>query len=99
MANELNKLYKDNLDEVILYGSYARNEESYNSDIDIALVLYDVPSEYDHELQHSIVTKYWEITNEIISVQDIHYSDIYCSNPTPYYKNIKKDGITIWKKK
>lgn len=36
---EIAKIYENNLKNVILYGSYARNEETVDSDIDVLVVI------------------------------------------------------------
>jgi predicted nucleotidyltransferase len=38
---DLQNLYHDRLDKLILFGSYSRNEAQENSDIDLLLVLND----------------------------------------------------------
>lgn len=49
MAKNIADVYDGILDKVIVYGSYARGEETEESDVDIALVLNDEETEDIHD--------------------------------------------------
>jgi predicted nucleotidyltransferase len=63
--------FKDNLDEIILFGSYAQNTQNKNSDIDVAIklknsknsekilvqILGEVPKKIDVQLYEKLPTK------------------------------------------
>ena len=94
----LQEIFGDKLDRIILYGSVARGEECRESDIDIALVIKTVMNEdvKDSFFQWNAAMdmKY----NKIFSIIDIE-KDIFdkWSNVNPFYKNIKKEGVLLWK--
>jgi predicted nucleotidyltransferase len=91
----LQKLYKDNLVEIILYGSYARNEYNENSDVDLLVVLKKLDSackEIDNIVDaiYDINLKY----NTLISVVPISNDD-YRSINSPLLLNVRKEGVLI----
>ena len=49
-----------NLDQMLLYGSYASNSASRNSDIDVAIILNEFKEDY-----FSVVPKIWKLRKEI----------------------------------
>ena len=99
MSNELRYIYGDNLSEIILYGSYARGNETSESDVDIAVFLKNPPTDNDHDKMTDIVVDY-ELslgkTLSVITIEADHY--IECKNILPFYINIQKEGIPLWKK-
>ena len=98
LIKEYTDVYGSILSEVVLYGSYARGEQSEESDVDIALILKDKPSA---EMTRRMIdyTAAGELkADKVLSVIDIqeaqfeHWKDIL-----PYYQNILKEGIVLWK--
>ncbi|MBR1635393.1 MAG: nucleotidyltransferase domain-containing protein [Lachnospiraceae bacterium] len=91
------KIYGDNLISIILYGSVARNTATEESDIDIALLVrnndkamyekwLDVAVNLDLEYDQLISTS-------LIEVQKFNK----WKKVMPYYINIEKEGIVLWK--
>ena len=89
----------DDAVRIILYGSVARGDNTWESDVDIAVLttkhydwkarkeLYDSLCEYD--------LKY----DTLFSVEPIDsYKFFACKYDIPFYMNIEKEGITLWKK-
>jgi predicted nucleotidyltransferase len=82
--------------EVILFGSQARDEERDDSDWDI-LILTSKNSDIKHEQK---------FRHELFNLEleyEVAFSTFVCSkydwnhkySVTPFYKNIKKDGLSI----
>lgn len=98
IAKEANSVFAHNLDSVILYGSYARGDETSESDIDI-MVLADVPREELSKYKKSFIA----LTSELGLMYDIVITvtlkDTYTFNryldAVPFYSNVKKEGIKI----
>lgn len=96
-VDEARKIYSTNLSSVILYGSVARNEAREDSDVDIAILFdSDVEDLYDKilnvvvdiELKHDLV-----LLVVLIGVDRFNkWNEVL-----PFYKNIKEEGITLWK--
>ena len=95
-VDEAKKIYADNLREIILYGSVARDEARDDSDVDIAILAdSDEEGMYDRILDVvvDIELKY----NLVISVVLIEMDRLKkWGDVLPFYKNIKKEGITLW---
>lgn len=88
----------DQLNRMILYGSYARGDFKQGSDMDIMILadirpeeissyadkVYDVT--YDYEMQYGM-----EINPSVQSVQTYErWKNVY-----PFFMNIEKDGVAV----
>ena len=97
MSARLMFLYKEDLKAIVIYGSYARGTETIDSDIDIALMITSSIKER-RNLMIEIVSEYELLIGKTISAIEIEenkyskWEDIM-----PFYKNIKKEGIVLWK--
>lgn len=84
---------------IILYGSYARNEERENSDIDI-LLLVDLPAKEIKRIQNDIYDLAFEL--ELASGKDISPVIInsvqfnYWKDTLPFYRNAEKEGQILY---
>ena len=93
----LEEVYKDNLKEVILFGSAARGEFTEESDIDVLVVL-DSITNYEEELnkvfnvQREIERRY---EDKIIISAVLATQGDYDSRLDPLYLNVKKEGVTL----
>lgn len=96
MNKELEIAYKDNLVRVVVYGSYARNEQTDDSDVDIALF---VKKDIEREKLIDISYKYEVKCGKVLSVIDINEKKYKEKKDIlPFYKNIEKEGIEVWRK-
>ena len=91
-------VFGDKLDSTLLYGSYARGEQTSESDIDI-MVLANVPRE---ELS-SYKKPFISLTSELgltydvvvtVTLKDTETFNKYLE-AVPFYANVKKEGIRI----
>ena len=97
MCSRLNEVYGDSMHKVVLYGSYARGEQTADSDIDIALILSDETSE-QHDKMIDIVVDYeldLAVTLSVVPIEIQQYTE--WKTTLPFYKNIEKEGILLWK--
>lgn len=98
MSSKLGKIYGSYLYTVILYGSYARGEQTDESDIDIAVILKDGNTESMHDSMLDIVVDYELDLGHTLSVVPIEYDNYQeWRKVLPFYKNIDKEGIILWK--
>lgn len=98
-VQELKKIYKDDLQQVILYGSYARGDYTEDSDVDVMILLRmsDMRiKEYSNELM--------DITYEFNSNYNVEINPIAKDKAEfekwnrnyPFYANIKRDGVMLY---
>ncbi|ORU00172.1 Uncharacterized protein D081_1266 [Anaerovibrio sp. JC8] len=98
MCYDIHGIYGDSVDKIILYGSYARGEESADSDVDIALILKADISQEQHDKMIDIVVDYeldLAVSLSVIPIEIQNYLE--WKNSLPFYKNIEKEGIVLWK--
>ena len=98
LVNGLRVIFSDNISQIILYGSVARHEETSESDIDIAIIIEESPAsdirdrfiEWNSEMDMKF--------NRVFSIVDIARAQMdKWGNVLPFYKNIKEEGIVLWK--
>lgn len=83
-----------------LYGSCARNEQDYDSDVDLLL---ELSPNIDKKLHFEDMLM---LKSKVVPVDDllpevdlkIEIGDKWKNNSMLYYQNIRKEGIQIWKK-
>ena len=95
----LKKIYGTHLKQVILYGSYARDDFNADSDVDI-MILVDLPEEklnlFSDELS-DLVYEY-NVTYDIWFmpvVKNIEHFR-YWRQAYPFYSNVEKEGILLY---
>ena len=92
------KIVDEQLVSVILYGSVARGTASSESDIDVALLIKgSLSSVTENELSDFIVDMNLKY-DKVFSVIDIDVDNYEkWKAVAPFYKNVKQDGIVLWK--
>ena len=96
--SEIKKIYGTHLSKIILYGSYARGQETDESDIDMAIVLKANQTDEQYDQLTDVVVDYEldiGITLSIISIEKNEFKE--WKNTLPFYKNLAKEGIVLWK--
>ncbi|MCC2253392.1 nucleotidyltransferase domain-containing protein [Ruminococcus sp. CLA-AA-H200] len=80
---------------VYLYGSCARQEQSYGSDVDLLVELtptYEIKSDHVVQLKSQL--------NKNIELPDIEVKIVigndWLRDQGLFYKNIRKDGVKVW---
>lgn len=92
LKTELKNFYGDRLEEIILYGSYARGEETPESDIDIAVVLSgDVKKGEEIDCMIDIITDINLKYDVLISIYPVSKDD-YLHLNSPILKNMRSEG-------
>ncbi len=98
MVRELKRIFGENIQQIILFGSTARMDAEPDSDIDIAVILRQ-------ELSHDKRVEFLEWSAEF----DMKYEKVFSfidiekekmeqwGDILPFYKNIQKEGIVLWK--
>ena len=96
---EIKKIYGSHLQEVILYGSYARGDFGPDSDVDI-MILLDISDfdlkKYSREL--SYMTYDFNMDNNLdikpIAKNQQHFEK-WVEN-YPFYSNIQREGVVLY---
>lgn len=84
------------LEQIILYGSFARGTHTDESDVDIALIVREYTEEMHDQMINLTVDLELEY-NKVFSVLLIDYDNFKeWENVLPFYQNVKKDGIMLW---
>lgn len=100
VEDRLRELFHDKLSDIILYGSYARNENTIESDIDImALVNEDEESlkEYEDYITDIMVDLSLEY-GVVLSLYTLSVGEFDRQvKVLPFLMNVQKEGITIYR--
>ena len=98
LVQGLTDIFGNNISMIILYGSVARGNAAEESDVDIAIV---VRSQMDDGTKRRFLS--WAADMDIryervFSIVDIQESNMSkWEDALPFYRNIKKEGIVLWK--
>ncbi len=99
IQKDLTNLFGNRLKKIILYGSYAKNKQTRESDIDFFVLVDDTEENLMRKKYHiaDIMTKLSLNYDVLVSITEetlnrfMEYSEIL-----PFFKNIKDEGITIY---
>ncbi len=101
VKHEIRQLFGDKLRGLILYGSYARNEQDPESDIDI-MILVDDNEDGLRNYRYLIADVMGELTikyGKLISLAEVTYNRfVDFLEVLPFYKNIHEEGVEIYGK-
>ena len=76
--------------EIILYGSYAKNNADSNSDIDIAVIIGELEEDY-----LDIQTKLFKLRRSVdLRIEPILFED--SNDKSGFLKEIKETGVNIY---
>lgn len=107
--NQLNKLlktvsvrskeiFKENLNSVILYGSYARGDFDNESDVDI-MIIVNLPKEKLSEFRREIDSLCGSLLYDygvVVSITERDAETYYrYIDVLPFYQNINREGVKI----
>lgn len=99
-VEEIKKIYSDSLTEVKLYGSYAKGNFTYESDMDI-MILVSLSENEIKGYRHSLTEKTYDFNSEndvdikpmVKNVDEFEkWSEVY-----PFYSNVKKEGVVLYR--
>lgn len=91
-------IMQDKVERIVLYGSVARGTNTEDSDVDVALLMKgNLERDTEDKLSDFIVDlnlKY----DKIFSVIDIDIEKFSIwEKVTPFYQNVNREGIVLWK--
>ncbi|MBD5505232.1 MAG: nucleotidyltransferase domain-containing protein [Lachnospiraceae bacterium] len=98
LVKGLTNIFRNNISMIILYGSAARNEATDESDIDIAIIL---KKQVDHETKQQFFRWVADLDmryDRVFSIVDIQEENMEkWGSVLPFYQNVRKEGIVLWK--
>ena len=97
MCLDFQDIYGEYIYQVVLYGSYARGEQTPDSDVDIALLLRAGNTEDMHDKMVDLVVDLeleLALTLSVVPLDLGQYTE--WKTTLPFYRNIDKDGILLW---
>ncbi len=99
LEGQLKLIYGDKLKKILLYGSYARNDQDPDSDMDI-MILLDMNNEEIKKKRSQILDVNVELTTRfgiVISIIENNY-DFFNEwlEVLPFFKNVISEGVEIY---
>lgn len=96
LVPELRNIFSERIDRIILYGSVARGTQTPESDVDIALIVRGY-TEAMHEAMTDLTVELQLEYDMVLSLVLIDYDNFREWNEQlPFYRNVQKEGITLW---
>lgn len=98
LVRGLTNIFQNNLSMIILYGSVARNEATGESDIDIAIIMKE---QMDNAAKRRLFN--WAAGMDlryerVFSIVDIQENNLKkWGKVLPFYQNVRKEGIVLWR--
>ena len=84
--------------QIVLYGSTARGTSQPESDIDIAIFVTRRPDSRQDDLLSGLIVDMNLKYNKVFSVVDIDQETyLKWRSVAPFYQNVDKEGIVLWK--
>lgn len=98
-ANDIRELYGEDLDSVILFGSYARGDYTEESDIDIMIMvnISEVEAKRYFDKLNKITYDY-DLDNDIMLMPIVKNKEHFLEwvGCYPFYNSIDREGIKIY---
>ncbi len=98
LVKGLTGIFQNNISMIILYGSVARNEASNESDIDIAII---IKKEMDNQTKKRFINWVADMDiryEKVFSIVDIREDNMKkWERILPFYQNIRREGIVLWR--
>ena len=98
LVRGLLRLLPEQTVQIVLYGSAARGTAEPDSDIDIALFLKGRLSSQQQDALSDLIVDLNLKYDKVFSVVDIDQQTyLKWRHVTPFYQNVSKEGIVLWK--
>lgn len=98
LVQGLTDIFRQNISMIILYGSTARREAAEDSDIDIAIIM---KNPIDTETKKRFIRWVADMDiryEKVFSIVDIQEGNMEkWGNILPFYQNVQKEGVVLWK--
>ena len=92
----LRRIYGEQLDSVILYGSYARGDaHPPDSDIDVMIVLKGEFNRQEAQKKSSEFVAKLCLENDVVISRTYASDKDYATSKMPLFINVRHDGVTV----
>ncbi|MBO7435747.1 nucleotidyltransferase domain-containing protein [bacterium] len=92
-------IYKEHIQKIILYGSYARGDYREDSDIDI-MILLDIPDTKIKEYRHTLSNHTYDFNmDNDVDIKPIVKNEEHFNKWSvnyPFYSNVKNEGVSLY---
>ena len=99
LKKEFKSIYGEKLRKVLLFGSYARGDHQYGSDLDL-MVLVDLQNDEIKKHRNQVLDLTTDISIRygiVISVIENNYDHFYeWVDYLPFYNNVNNEGVDIY---
>lgn len=99
LVAQIHNILGDNLERIVLYGSYARGDNEEDSDVDI-MVLTNLSSEENRKYDRELNKIFSRLGLEHDILLSMYLKDKatyeYWFPVLPFYQNTEKDGIVLY---
>lgn len=83
---------------IVLYGSVAKGTNTAESDVDVALLMHGTLNKDTEDKLSDFIVDMNLKYDKVFSVIDIDFEKfVKWENVTPFYQNVNKEGIVLWK--
>lgn len=94
VKEQFQKIIASKIDDIILYGSYARGDQKAGSDIDLLFILKkDITDEEKREINQKLSEI--SLQNDIVVSCNFYQKEDYTMRNTPFLLNIKNEGVRV----
>jgi len=98
IKNALFNIFGKHLENVLLYGSYARGEQGEESDIDI-MALVDMPKDELSKYRRAVsdLSSDMDLRHDVLLSIKLQDSDTFhrYANVLPFFQNVIREGISV----
>ena len=92
---QLQTIYSSHLREMILFGSYARGDYTKGSDIDLLMLLDDMPDPVAERERYLPILCNLSLKHDtVVSLVPMSYATYY-HHKTPLILNVQKEGVRV----
>ncbi len=92
LSKKIREKFGNDVEKIILFGSYARGDYDKDSDIDLLVIVKDRKIEYD---LRKIVYSFIPHVGKLISVKVIESRDYKRLKDTSFIRSIEGEGVVI----